>query len=103
MHGKGQDTTMPYIPEDPIDHVLAEVRDMREAVQIQTQAIGELSSILSIHGQWLVRIHAVVSKKPESDALGDLLQALIAADRHHAEVLQAVLQAVQKPAMVNGG
>lgn len=94
---------MPCIPEDPIDHVLAEVRDLRDAVQIQTQAIGELSNILSIHGQWLVGIHAAVSKKPEGDALGDLLRALIEADRHHAEVLQAVLEAVQKPAPVHGG
>jgi hypothetical protein len=94
---------VPYIPEDPIDHVLEEVRDLRDAVRNQTRAIDELSGILSIHGQWLARIHAAVSKKPEGDALGDLLRALIEADRHHAEVLQAVLRAVQKPVMADGG
>lgn len=95
--------TVPYIPEDPIDHVLHELRDMKDAVRIQTQAIGQLSNTLSIHGQWLARIHAAVSKKPEGDALGDLLRALIEADRHHAEVLREVLQAVRKPIMANGG
>ena len=44
-----------------------------EAVQIQTQAIGQLSpKPWAVHGQWLAKIHEAVTRKAEGDALGEL-------------------------------
>jgi hypothetical protein len=52
--------------------------------------------MLAVHGQYLAKIHEAVTKKPEGDALGELLKALVAGDKHNAELLQQVLSAVQK-------
>ena len=94
---------MPFIPEEKIDRALEELVDMKEAVQIQTQAIGQLSETLGVHGQWLAKIHEAVTKKAEGDALGELLRTLIGADKQHADILREVLKAVQQRAKVGGG
>jgi hypothetical protein len=87
---------MPYIPEEKIDQALAELVDMKEAVQIQTLAIGQLGDTLAIHGQWLAKIHDAVARKSDGDTLGDLLRALVAADQQQTAVLQQLLTAVQR-------
>jgi hypothetical protein len=93
---------VPFIAEELIERVLEELADHKEAVQIQTQAIGHLAETLSIHGQWLAKIHAAVTQKPEGDALGDLLRALIAADQLHTAQLDEVLGALRKLAQASG-
>jgi hypothetical protein len=46
----------------------------------------------------LAKVLEVITKQPEGDGLGDLLRDLIAADRHHAEMLEKILTAVTQPA-----
>jgi hypothetical protein len=94
---------MPFIPEEKIDRALEELVDMKEAVQIQTQAIDKLSETLAIQGQWLAKIHEAVTRKAEGDALGDLLRTLIGADKQHADMLREVLKAVQTLGKAGGG
>jgi hypothetical protein len=89
---------VPFIAEEKIDRALEELVDLKEAVQIQTQAIGQLSGTVGIHGQWLAKIYEAVAKKSDGDPLGDLLRTLIEADRQHTKALQAVLVAVQAKA-----
>ncbi len=75
------------VAEEKIERVLEELIDHKEAVRIQTQAMGHLADTLTIHGQWLAKIHTSVTQEPEGDVLGDLLRGLIAADRVHTAKL----------------
>ena len=86
---------MPFIPEEAIDRIEVNVDDMKEAVQAQTQAILMLSQRMNVQSELLAKIHEAVTKPADGEPLGELLKALVAADRQHAATLQAVLGEVR--------
>jgi uncharacterized membrane-anchored protein YjiN (DUF445 family) len=85
-----------FIPEEQIDRIEVEMDDMKEAVQAQTQAILMLSQRMNVQSEVLTKIHEAVTKPAEGGGLGDLLQALVAADQHHTAMLQTVLAELRK-------
>jgi hypothetical protein len=87
---------MPFIPEETIERIEVGVDDLKEAVQAQTQAILILNDRAKVTNEILAKVHDVVTKPVDGDGLGDLLRALIEADKRHAATLQTVLTALQK-------
>jgi hypothetical protein len=88
---------MPLIPEETIERIEVGVDDLKDAVQAQTQAILILNERLKVATEILTKVHEAVTKPAEGDGLGDLLKALIEADKQHTAILQQVLAAVRTP------
>jgi uncharacterized membrane-anchored protein YjiN (DUF445 family) len=87
---------MPFIPEETIERIEVGVDDLKEAVRAQTQAVMILNDRAKVTNEILAKVHEAVTKPAGGDDLGDLLRALVEADKRHAAVLQTVLAAVQK-------
>ena len=87
-----------YRPQDPVGRLTERVEDLREGLQSQNKSLAYLMQQQRLQGEMLAKVLEVITKQPEGDGLGDLLRDLIAADRHHAEMLEKILTAVTQPA-----
>lgn len=82
--------------EDTLTTAIDRIEDVREALQAQNRALALMLTTQQLHGELLGKLHEAMTQQGGSDALTELLQALVSADAQHAAALQAVLAAVTK-------